>query len=125
PVVAAPVPPVPPVPAPGVGAGGVVGAGAVVGAAVGAGGAGVGAAVGAGGAGVGAAVGAGAVPVLGGVVPPGVGDGIPVPSPPSSLGSGYIFSSDSMNVRQMFAGNVPPATGWPRNSVRIGWNLSG
>jgi hypothetical protein len=121
PVVAAPVPPVP-----GVGAGGVVGSGgAVVGAAVGAGGAVVGAAVGAGGAVVGAAVGAGAVPVLGGVVAPGVGDGMPVPSPPSSWGSGYIFSSDCMKVFQMFAGNVPPATGWPRNSVRIGWNLSG
>ena len=121
--------PVVPVPAAGVGAGGVVGAGVGAGGVVGAGGATVWVAAGGGVAppvdGGAVAVGAGAVPVLGGVVVPGVGDGMPVPSPPSSWGSGYIFSSDSMNVRQMLAGKVPPATGVPRNSVRIGWKRSG
>ena len=30
-----------------------------------------------------------------------------------------------MNAFQMSAGNVPPATGWPWNSVIIGTSLSG
>ena len=30
-----------------------------------------------------------------------------------------------MNARQIAAGNVPPATGWPANSVFIGRSLSG
>ena len=50
---------------------------------------------------------------------------LPVPSPPSFLGSGSYFSSDSMNVFQIPAGYVPPATGSPWNSVFIGLNSSG
>ena len=77
------------------------------------------------------AVGGAVVAVGGGAPlpsPAGVGVGsrsLPVPSPPSFLGSGSYFSSDSMKVFQIPAGNVPPATGSPWNSVFIGLNSSG
>ena len=61
--------------------------------------------------------------------------GWPAPSCRGSVGSSSSSSSlgpyssyvrtRSTNVRQMFAGYVPPATGWPRNSVSIGRSSSG
>ena len=42
-----------------------------------------------------------------------------------SSAGGSIRSTDSMKVFQIPAGNVPPATGSPWNSVFIGWNFFG
>src|SRR5262249_45336767 len=106
----------------GVVVGATVGAGAVVGAAVG-----IGVAVVVGTVVLGGAVAVGATVVVGGTVVPvdGVGLGMLVSSLFSFWGSGYIFSSDCMNVFQMFAGKVLLDTGPPWYSVRIGSNLSG